>query len=98
VESKFDFDVDSQASKTKLVEMFKYMPKLEEIYISSTLYEYMSSFLREDLDIVPHLERIFIVPEHDHPFLVNGKDLMPRSESISWRVSIPILLPGIFQY
>ena len=87
--------IGSQASKTKLVEMFEYMPKLEEIYLSSTLYICISSILREDLDIVPHLERIFIVPENDHPVLVSGKDLMPRSGSISWRASIP---RGIFQW
>jgi len=91
-------DIGSQASKTKLFEMFKYMPKLEEIYLPSTLYVCISSILREDLDTVPHLERLFIVPEHDHPVLVNGKDFTPRSGNINWRASIPILLPGIFQY
>ena len=74
--------IGSQASKTKLVEMFKYMPKLEEIYLPSTLYTCISSILREDLEIVPQLERIFIVPENDHPVLVSGKDLMPRSGSM----------------
>jgi len=90
--------IDSQTSKTKLVEMFKYMPKLEEIYLPSTLYVCISSILREDLDVVPHLERLFIVPKHDHPILVNGKDVTPRSGNINWRAGIPRLLPGIFQY
>jgi len=86
-----------QAPQVRLVEMLSYMPKLEEIHLPSTLYLCVRNTLREDLDVVPHLERIFIVPEKGYPILIDGKNHMPRSGNANWRVSIPLLLPGKFR-
>jgi hypothetical protein len=88
--------IDSPASKTKLVEMLKYMSNLEEIYRPSMLYVCISNILREDLDIIPHLERILTVPKNDHPVLVSGNEFIPRGGSVSWRANIPTLPPGVF--
>jgi hypothetical protein len=87
---------EHQAPKVKLVEMLECMPKLEEIHLPSTLYWCMRNILREDVDIVPHLERILVVPMQSSPILVNRKDLMPEDGSTNWRVSTLFFLPTTF--
>ena len=52
--------------------------------------------LKENLDIVPHLDRIFIVPARGRPILINGKDFMPKGENVNWRTRTPLLFPGMF--
>jgi hypothetical protein len=86
---------ESWAPKDKLAEMFRYMPKLEEISVASALYLCISDVLRKDLNIVPHLERIVVITDKGLPILISGMDFMLNAGCDNWRVGIPLSLPGI---
>ena len=50
------------------------MPNVEEIYLPSTLYLWICNTLRENLDVVPHLERTPIVPGERPPYSDQWKE------------------------